>query len=253
MATANLGNLIINMNDLNSKKEVQPNNSFVAIRKKKKPPSKIIRDLRRLLLFKCRVKNTMKVSQGCQTEPLKASNTNKTTWMTWKKKTWNTTTNNEKKPPLLKEDEVKLDKQEINVPAASSEQPKDNPHSQEITSENLKLTAMYENIENSMKLARLEEPAILTIALRHIVRRTHQYGDAVVFPQINAVDRITLRAHNLPTDPKQLHDLVKQVYMRRKEPLNLEEVYKEFVKAHGRIIFDPNQNWPQCYVYTHNP
>ena len=73
------------------------------------------------------------------------------------------------------------------------------------------------------------------------------------FPQIDCVDRITLRTQNLPTNPRELLELIKHVYKRRNEMFEIEEVYQQFVKAHGRITFDPTQKWPQCYTYTHSP
>ena len=231
--------------------------------KRRKSPSKQIRDLRRLLAFKCRIKNTLRISTGTQTvetngkeERSTQRNKWKNLWTTWKGKIWNSTESSEKMKPSPPEnvDGTRPDTQLDDDIVVTSNPKTEKIHNQKCTQDSQpRISTIYENFENSVKLARLEEPAILTMALRHIIRRTHQNGETVVFPQIDAVDRIALRTHNLPSDPMELLNLVNQVFERRNELINLEEVYKQFVRAHGRTTFDYNQKWPQCYVFTHNP
>ena len=96
---------------------------------------------------------------------------------------------------------------------------------------------LYSNMESAMKLSRLEDPSILTVALRHITRTNHEKGINVSFPQIEAIDRITLKSNNLPTKPEDLLLLIKKVFARREEKLDLQQIYKQFVRAHGRIVF----------------
>ena len=50
-------------------------------RRRHKLPSKQIRDLRRLLMFKCRIKNNMKVSQSTQTDNTKTNSK----WKFWRR------------------------------------------------------------------------------------------------------------------------------------------------------------------------
>lgn len=111
----------------------------------------------------------------------------------------------------------------------------------------------YENTELSMKLARLEEPKILITALRHIVRKTHPNGNRVTFPVPEAVDRLQLKCNCLPTNETELLDLLKQVYKRRDESLDIDEVYKDFVMTHGRITIDYTQKWPNSHLHTRHP
>lgn len=45
--------------------------------------------------------------------------------------------------------------------------------------------------ETRYKLAIFEDPQIMTVALRHIIRRMHENGDKITFPIPDAVDRIS--------------------------------------------------------------
>lgn len=111
----------------------------------------------------------------------------------------------------------------------------------------------YENTEISMKLARLEDPKTLIMALRHIVRKTHPNGNKITFPVPDAVDRLQLKCQCLPTEETELLDLLKQVYKRRDEELDINEVYRDFVMTHGRITVDFTQKWPNSHLHTRHP
>lgn len=112
---------------------------------------------------------------------------------------------------------------------------------------------IYRKIEIDARLTRLEDPAILTTALRHLTRHLHQNGSKIAFPVLEAVDRIHLRSHCLPTDSQQLRELVERVFVRREESLNLSEIYNQFVLAHGRLVFDSSKQWPQCHQILRTP
>lgn len=111
----------------------------------------------------------------------------------------------------------------------------------------------YKNIEYGMKLTRLEDPTILIIALRHYTRITHPKGNTITFPVPEAFDRIQLKCANLPTDVEELGELMKKVFHRRDEKLDIEELYNDFVKTHGRITFDHTQKWPHSQIHTRHP
>lgn len=125
------------------------------------------------------------------------------------------------------------------------------PQDEQRASQNIAL--MYENLEVNMRLSRLEEALILTTALRHLVRTTHSNGKKITFPVPEAVDRIQLKCANIPTDPVELRSLIDQVYKRRNEPFDIEELYAQFVMTHGRIAFDSTQQWPLCHIHIRQP
>jgi len=107
--------------------------------------------------------------------------------------------------------------------------------------------------EKAYKLSILEDPQILVVALRHLVRNLQDEGERITFPIPNAVDRITLKRNNIPTDPGELLLLVDEVFERRAEYLDLNEVHRDFVKAHGRAVLDLRESWPRCYAHTRHP
>lgn len=115
------------------------------------------------------------------------------------------------------------------------------------------IPTLYENIEYSMRLSRLEEPKILMLALRHFVRKAHPNGKNVAFPVPEAFDRIQLKCANLPTDVGELKELLLKVHYRRNEVLDIEDLYSDFVKTHGRITYDFTQKWPQSHIFTRHP
>ena len=112
---------------------------------------------------------------------------------------------------------------------------------------------IYRKIEHSMKLARLEESATLTLALRYLVRQLHPRGKQITFPIPEAVDKIQLRCSNLPTNVNDLRTLTHEVFHRRGEKLDFEELYRDFVMSHGRIASDFSKPWPQCYAHIRHP
>ena len=104
-----------------------------------------------------------------------------------------------------------------------------------------------------MRLSRLEEKSILTTAMRHVVRHLHQRRNKITFNSPEAADRIDLKSSNLPTEPKELRELILKVFQRRGEEFLLNQVYQDFVKSHGRIDFDSRKEWPLCHVHTYRP
>lgn len=112
---------------------------------------------------------------------------------------------------------------------------------------------MYELTEDRMRMSRLEEEKHLISALRHLVRTLHEGGRQIAFPVPEAVDRIRLKCTNLPTDPDKLLGLVLQVFARREEPFDLDGVYRDFVRSHGRTVYNSKEQWPQCYATIRYP
>lgn len=112
---------------------------------------------------------------------------------------------------------------------------------------------IYNNIELTMRLSRLEERNNLTTALRNVVRSLHPKGKDITFNCPAAVDRIDLKSVNLPTEPTELYNLLNKVFVRRGEELDLEEVYRDFVKSHGRVTFDQRKEWPLSHIHTFHP
>lgn len=106
--------------------------------------------------------------------------------------------------------------------------------------------------EERYRLSILEEPQMLNLALRIIIRKLLINGGNITFPTPDAID-ITLKRNGLPTDPKTLLNLTDLVLARRSESLDLHEVYNDFVRAHGRAVFNLNEPWPQCYGHIRFP
>lgn len=123
----------------------------------------------------------------------------------------------------------------------------------ELTGINQDPTKIYQKIEIDMRLSRLEDPSILITALRHITRKNHINGNKIAFPVPEAVDRVSLRCHSLPTAPEELRNLVENVFARRNEILDMEETYANFVLTHGRMAFDSSQKWPHCHIMVRHP
>lgn len=112
----------------------------------------------------------------------------------------------------------------------------------------------YDDTEQRMLFARLEDPKTLSVALRHIVRCLHENGQKIAFPIPEAHDRLSLRSVGLPTVPEQLLELVRRSFTRRnEEEFKIQPVYADFVKAHGRLSFDPKKSYPECYTTTRAP
>lgn len=186
-------------------------------KKKKSSPSKRLRDIRRLLSYRCKKAREM-LSTATQTD---SSGTPDETQCPEVSSTTQTVTKTPESP----------------APVRHAVDP----------------TVIYQNFEETLQLSRMEETPILTTALRHIVRKKTEKGKNITFPTIEAVDRIQLRSYNLPTDPELLLQLTSKVFKRRGETLDLEEVYQQFVVAHGRITIDPREKWPSSHIHTHHP
>ena len=112
---------------------------------------------------------------------------------------------------------------------------------------------LYNDMENNMRLSRLEEKGTLIVALRLLVRHLHPRGSKITFNSPDAADRLELKTVNLPTDPLKLQSLVLQAYKRRGEDFSLEQLYADFAKIHGRITLDPKKEWPLSHVHTYHP
>jgi hypothetical protein len=113
--------------------------------------------------------------------------------------------------------------------------------------------AIYQGLEESCKLARIEEAGNLKIVLRHITRLKHPKGHKICYPAEEMHDRIQLRCANLPTDPDVLLSLLEKVFDRRGETLDLDSVYRDQVMYHGRSEFDGTRQYPSCYYQTRQP
>lgn len=111
----------------------------------------------------------------------------------------------------------------------------------------------YDGIEENLRLSRLENKDIFQTAQRHVVRLTHPKGHTICFPNTEQTDRMLLRAENLPTDPRDLCDLLRKACTRRSEGLDIESIYKDLARAHGRVYFDPQQSGHKCFVFTKYP
>jgi len=94
---------------------------------------------------------------------------------------------------------------------------------------------------------------MLVAALRTIVRNIHSNGKSITFPVIDEVDRIHLRANGITSDPQELWKLVIRVFQRRDECFQLNNVYRQFVMAYGRVIFEPTLKFPACFIHLRNP
>ena len=104
------------------------------------------------------------------------------------------------------------------------------------------LNIMYDNLEDIMRFSRLAERGNMIMALRHIVRNLHTHGAQINFSQPEAGDRLELKSLNLPSDPTKLNDLVIKVFRRRDEKVDLQRLYEDFVKSHGRVVYDKKRN-----------
>jgi hypothetical protein len=111
----------------------------------------------------------------------------------------------------------------------------------------------YQELEDAMRMSRLEDHHTLMAALRLLVRRTHPKGKTICFPIPEAADDLALGCKGLPKDIKELEQLTRKAFQRRDRELDLESVYKDFVRAHGRMTFDPTKVWPNSRVNIKDP
>ena len=139
---------------------------------------------------------------------------------------------------------------------ATKTQDTPDPDNNETTPTNSQTTdgkQIYQDFELMLKLSRVEEEQSLTTALRHLVRHRHTKGTLITFPTPEAVDRIQLRANNLPTDIDKLEDLLHKTFIRREETLDIKKLYKDFVMTHGRLTYDMTKKWPESHIHTRHP
>lgn len=144
----------------------------------------------------------------------------------------------------------------VRGPILTFNPPKEEPLKPNVKTKTAKDTdpeRIYKDLEINMKLARLEEPTTLTLALRHLIRQLHPSGRNITFPVPDTVDRIQLRCANLPTATGDLRVLVEQVFSRRQEVLNFDDLYRDFVMSYGRVTSDLTKPWPLCYAHTRHP
>jgi hypothetical protein len=109
---------------------------------------------------------------------------------------------------------------------------------------------IYGDLEDNCRMARVEEVANRRTVLRHLIRLRHPGGAKICFSVPELEDRLALRCASLPTDPDELRALTERVFSRRGEMLDMEGLYRDFVKAHGRIAMDPSLPYPSCYYAT---
>jgi len=83
----------------------------------------------------------------------------------------------------------------------------------------------YENLDLNYNLTKLEEPLMLTAALRIIVRNLHSSGKTITFPIIEEVYMINFRANGITTDPQDLLKLIAKVFERRDESFQVNNFY----------------------------
>lgn len=111
----------------------------------------------------------------------------------------------------------------------------------------------YDNLEANLRLSRLENKEIFQTALRYVIRTNHPKGDRICFPTTEQTDRMILRVENLPTDRHELCKLLGEACARRGEGLNLDKLYKDFVRAHGCVFLDSKERGHKCIVFTRYP
>lgn len=102
-------------------------------------------------------------------------------------------------------------------------------------------------------MARLEDEKTLTIALRHIVRLLHPGGEKVCFNVPEMVDRMQLSCRSLPVERGELRSLVGRAFGRRGLVLDMESLYRDFVKSNGRLTMDPSRPYPECQGWSRHP
>ncbi|KAH1009002.1 hypothetical protein HUJ04_001431 [Dendroctonus ponderosae] len=95
---------------------------------------------------------------------------------------------------------------------------------------------LYDGIESSMQLTRLEDSKNLMAALRLITRTAHPRGASINYPFPEAHDRIQLGTVGLPSDAEKLLRLT-----------------KDLVSSYGRNAFDPRKSCPKCHYTTRLP
>lgn len=111
----------------------------------------------------------------------------------------------------------------------------------------------YRALEETYQLSRIEESGNLDMALRHITRNLHPNGESICYKMSEDHDIMQLLCVNLPDDPEELLTLVERAYARRGRTLNRERVYRNHVRANGRVALDIKKQFPDCYYKTWQP
>lgn len=112
---------------------------------------------------------------------------------------------------------------------------------------------VYSICEDAVRLSRLEEPGLLIVALRQLVRVGHPNGRRITFPSLEDIDCIQLAAANVPFTQPELLRLVQRVFVRRGRVFDIEVIYKDMVKMYGKLEFDVTRPWPQSHFHTYHP
>ncbi|KAJ8888634.1 hypothetical protein PR048_008126 [Dryococelus australis] len=96
---------------------------------------------------------------------------------------------------------------------------------------------LYDEIVRGTYLSRLEEPNILMAALAMVVRQM-EGGDKILFPRMEAVDRLVVAQTGLPTQKNTLLSLLRECYWRRGERFEESYIFKDAVRTYRRRTFD---------------
>lgn len=110
---------------------------------------------------------------------------------------------------------------------------------------------VYTNLEGIYNRVKLENPVNLNRALMYITRKLHEQGHAICFPEPEAVTRLALAAEGIPTNPEELATLINDTFRARNEEISYDEVARDYARTYGRVVFNPNKQFPECYQYTH--
>lgn len=197
-------------------------------KKKNKPPSKIARDRRRLLKF-----ITLKISKkpsttdiGIQVEQTNILNN------AYQNKVKNS---NHLEPSKMdgKENKEKMENQE----KRNQLDPK----------------TIYPDFEEALMLRKVEEPATLLRCLRHVTRCLHPRAKEIIFPYPEALDRFLIKSEGITSEPAALWKTLQRAFTRRNEQIEMESLYEDFVKIHGKRAFDPGKTGSDCFYITHIP
>jgi len=111
----------------------------------------------------------------------------------------------------------------------------------------------YENLETNYNLSLLEERPLLTAPFRLMVKNMHHNVKNITFIIIEEINKIHLKANGITTDPQDLLNLIDKIFERREEPFQLNNIYRQFVMAYGRIAFNTAENYLACYDQTRQP
>lgn len=98
--------------------------------------------------------------------------------------------------------------------------------------------SIYQDLERTYALARLENPANLRTAVQLVLREQHPQGHHICFRDTTFQMQMALAGNGLPTSPERLRELVEMAAQRRGISLDWEREYREVVVALGRRTFD---------------